>query len=189
MSRIPLIQPQSATGELKESFDAVQASFGAVPNGIKALAASPPALRGYLRFSGALTAGTLSKAERERLAVLTAQRNQCTYCLAAHTLAGRTAGLSDRELQASRDGTAGDPRAAALLRLAAAVIDHRGDVPDDELAAARGAGLSDAELVEVVAEVSLSTFSNYLNRLARPELDFPPVTLDARTAVSDLDTR
>ena len=80
----------------------------------------------------------------------------------------------------------GDPRGAALLRFATAVIDYRGDVPDDELAAARRAGLTDAELIEVVAEVSLNTFSNYANRLARPELDFPPVAQHARAAASDL---
>ena len=149
------------------------------------LAASPHALRGYLGFSAGLGAGALSRAERERIAILTAERNECGYCLAAHTHAGRAAGLSESELEASRVGSAGDHRGAALLRLAGAVIDHRGDVPDEELAAARRAGLDDAELIEVVAEVSVNTFSNYVNRLARPGLDFPPVPQDARAASSD----
>ena len=178
MSRITPIQPQDATADVRRAFDAVHASFGSVPNGVKVIAASPHALRGYLGLSGALAHGALSKAERERLAVLTAARNRCGYCLAAHTLAGRAAGLSERELEASRAGEAGDERAAALLRLADAVLDHRGDIPDDELAAARRAGLTDAEVVDVVAEVALNTFTNYLNRLARPELDFPPVVSD-----------
>lgn len=186
MSRIAPIEPQSATGSVKSAFDSVQANLGFVPNGVKVLAASPHALRGYLGLSAGLNAGTLSRAERERLAILTAHRNECGYCLAAHTHAGRAAGLSEPELQASRDGAAGDARGAALLRLAGAVIDYRGDVPDDELAAARSAGLTDAELIEVVAEVSLNTFSNYANRLARPELDFPPVTQDTRPTASDL---
>src|SRR5262245_36473843 len=132
MSRIAPVQPETATGDVKRAFDVVAASFGSVPNGIKILGTSPHALRGYLGFSGALAGGTLSKAERERLAVMTADRNQCGYCLAAHTLAGRAAGLGRRELQASRNAEADDPRAAALLRLGAAVIDHRGDVPDEE---------------------------------------------------------
>ena len=185
-TRIVPIEPQSATGGVKRALDAVEANLGFVPNGVKALATSPHALRGYLALSAGLGAGTLSRAERERLAILTAQRNDCDYCLAAHTHAGRAAGLSESELQSSRGGVASDPRGAALLRFAAAVIDYRGDVPDDELAAARRAGLTDAELIEIVAEVSLNTFSNYANRLARPELDFPPVALDARGAASDL---
>ena len=185
-SRVAPIEPHSATDSVKRAFDAVRANLGFVPNGVKVLAASPHALRGYLGLSCGLHTGALSRAERERLAILTAHRNDCGYCLAAHTHAGRAAGLSEAELQASRDGAAGDPRGAALLRLATAVIDYRGDVPDDELVAARGAGLTDAELIEVVAEVSLKTFTNYLNRFARPELDFPPVTEHAPAAPSDL---
>jgi uncharacterized peroxidase-related enzyme len=185
MPRIAPIEPQNATGGVKRSFDAVKANLGFVPNGVRVLAASQHALRGYLGLSAGLEAGALSRAEREQIAILTAERNECEYCLAAHTHAGRAAGLSEPELRASRVGAAGDARGAALLRLAGAVIDHRGDVPDEELAAARRAGLTDAELIEVVAEVSVNTFSNYANRLARPGLDFPPVPRDARAASSD----
>jgi uncharacterized peroxidase-related enzyme len=177
MSRIPLTRPSDATGELKSTFEAVHGKFGAVPNGIRALGVSPATLRGYLGFADALGSGTLARAERERIAVLTAQVNECGYCLSAHTLGGRAAGLSDEELLASRLGSAADPRAAALLAFAVAVLEHRGDVPDGELAEARAAGLSDAELIEVVAEVSLNTFTNYANRLVRPEHDFPQVPL------------
>ena len=126
----------------------MKANLGFVPNGVRVLAASAHALRGYLGLSAGLEAGGLSRAERERIAILTAERNECEYCLAAHTHPGRAAGLSEPELRASRVGSAGDPRGAALLRLAEAVIDHRGDVPDEELAAARRAGLTDAELIE-----------------------------------------
>ena len=184
-SRISPIEPHSATGGVKRSFDAVEANLGFVPNGMRVLAASPHALRGYLGLSAGLEAGALSRAERERIAILRAERNECGYCLAAHTHAGRAAGLSESELRGSRVGSAGDPRGAALLRFAGAVIDHRGDVPDEELAAARRAGLTDAELIEVVAEVSVNMFSNYANRLARPGLDFPPVPQDAEAASSD----
>jgi alkylhydroperoxidase family enzyme len=59
-------------------------------------------------------------------------------------------------------------------------------VPDDELAAAYGAGLTATEVVEVVAEVSLGTFTNYLNRLARPELDFPPVAMGPGSTANDI---
>lgn len=180
MSRITPVQPEEAIGAVKTSFDAAKAAFGVVPNGFKVLGVSPAALRGYQRFAGALASGSLSKAEREQLAVLTAQRNECGYCLSAHTLAGRAAGLSEAELLASRQGHATDPRSGALLQFAAAVIDERGAVPDSALAAAREGGLSDAELLEVVAEVALNTFSNYVNRFADPDYDIPAVSLTLR---------
>ncbi len=179
MARISLIQPEDTTGDLRTTLDDIRANWGTVPNGVKVLAASPAALQGYLALDGALTAGSLSGAERERISILTAQRNECEYCLSAHTLAGRAAGLSKAELAATRQGEADEPRAAAVLGFADAVIDHRGDVPADALAAARTAGLTDAELVQTVAEVALNTFTNYANRLAETELDFPRVSLVA----------
>ena len=91
MSRIPLPSPQTATGTLKESFDAVHARFGVVPNGVRTLGVSPAALSGFLAFAGAVATGSLSAGERERIAVLTAQHNRCGYCLSAHTLGARVA--------------------------------------------------------------------------------------------------
>jgi uncharacterized peroxidase-related enzyme len=179
MSRIPLIDPAGATGDLKATFDDVRSKFGGVPNGVKALGVSPQTLRGYLDFAGALGSGSLSRPERERIAVLVAQLNECGYCLSAHTLAGRAAGLSDDELVGSRQGWSVDARAAALLAFATAVVEHRGDVPEVALVEAREAGLTDAELVELVAEIALNTFTNYANRLAQPEYDFPEVPLTA----------
>ena len=65
-----------------------------------------------------------------------------------------------------------------MLRLARRVVDTRGDVSDHDLQAARSAGLEDREIVEVVAHVALNVFTNYFNRLARTEIDFPVVRAD-----------
>ena len=61
------------------------------------------------------------------------------------------------------------------LNLAAAVVNTRGDVDDSDLVAARAAGLSDEEIAEVVANVALNFFTNFFNRLAHTEIDFPAV--------------
>jgi uncharacterized peroxidase-related enzyme len=177
MSRIPLTDPARATGELKTTFDAVAQKFGGIPNGVKAMGVSPRTLQGYLDFAVGVASGTLSRAEREQIAVLTAQFNECGYCLSAHTLAGRAAGLSDEELLASRQGRSADVRGSAVLAFAAAVLEQRGDVGEDDLAAARASGVTDAELLDIVAEVALNTFTNYANRLVRPAYDFPEVSL------------
>jgi uncharacterized peroxidase-related enzyme len=177
MSRIPLTDPDHAAGDLRTTFEVVRSKFGVVPNGVRALGVSSHALRGYLDFVGTLGSGLLSRSERERIAVLVAQLNECGYCLSAHTLAGRAAGLTDDELVDSRQGRSVDTRAAALLGFATAVLEDRGDVPEVALAEARAAGLSDAELIEVVAEVALNTFTNYANRFVQPDFDLPEVPL------------
>jgi hypothetical protein len=60
-----------------------------------------------------------------------------------------------------------------------AIIVQRGEVRDSELQRARGAGLTDGEIVETLANVVLNIFMNYLDHVARPVVDFPQVQPDA----------
>ena len=46
-------------------------------------------------------------------------------------------------------------------------------VADADLQAARDAGLSQADIVEVVAQVVANIFTNYLNHVAATDIDFP----------------
>ncbi|HKJ62889.1 MAG TPA: carboxymuconolactone decarboxylase family protein, partial [Hyphomicrobiales bacterium] len=62
---------------------------------------------------------------------------------------------------------------------AIAVTDKRGLVSDTDLAAARQAGLSDADIVETVANVVANIFTNYINHVAQTDIDFPVVRTQA----------
>jgi len=61
----------------------------------------------------------------------------------------------------------------AAVQFVRALVTSRGAVSDEEFAAARDAGFSDGAVVELVAHTAMTTFTNYLNRVARTELDFP----------------
>ncbi len=41
--------------------------------------------------------------------------------------------------------------------------------------ALRAAGFSEGEIVEIVATVGITTFTNYFNHIAQTEVDFPVV--------------
>lgn len=154
--------------------DAVQRQLGSVPNLFRVVANSPAALEGYLGMSGALAKGSLPAATRERIALAVAQLNDCGYCLSAHSFLGRSvARLSEAEIAANRQGGSLDPKADAAVRFAAAVVRTRGHVGDAELQAVRLAGHDDAQIVEIVQHVALNTWTNYLNSVARTEIDFP----------------
>lgn len=176
MSRIPALDTAAAT-ESKPIFDAIKAKLGKVPNLFRVMGNSPAVLKSYLGFSEAIGAGKLSAAERESIAIAIAQRNECGYCLSAHSFIGKSAGLGATDIAAARSAKAQDPRRQALLTLADTLVVKRGHVSDTELAAARNAGLSDGEILEVVALVALNTFTNYVNHLAATEIDFPAVDL------------
>jgi uncharacterized peroxidase-related enzyme len=176
MNRLPLIDAASAQPAARDLLAGVQAALGVTPHMAKALANSPSALKAWVQFSSAVGEGVLPAGFRERIAILVAQENGCDYCLSAHTyLATHVAGVSADEAGHARAGKSSEPKAAAALALASAVVDSRGDVDDSELAAARAAGLTDEEITEVVANVALNFFTNLVNRLAHTEIDFPVV--------------
>ncbi|MFF7245423.1 carboxymuconolactone decarboxylase family protein [Embleya sp. NPDC008237] len=161
--------------DTEELLARVAKQLGRVPNLYAALASGPAALEGYLAMRDHLTRGVLRPRLREQLALLIAQENECTYCVSAHSLRGGLIGLTEEQLLATRDGHDADPHTDAILGLARAVVRTRGRVSDADRAAARAAGVTDAEQAEIVAHIALNTLSNYYNHLARPELDFPEV--------------
>jgi AhpD family alkylhydroperoxidase len=176
MTGLPLIQPETASGETADLLAATQRVLGITPNLARALANSPAALRAYLGFSGALRGGSLPWAVREQIALLVAQRTGCDYSLSAHSYIGtRLVGLSQAEAVRARQGEASEPQAAAALAFAAALLYRRGRVTDAELAAARHGGLSDGQLAEIVAHVALGVFTSYFAEAARVEIDWPLV--------------
>lgn len=175
MSRLQALDPEHATGKTRTLLDAVGKKLGLVPNLMRTMASSPAVLEGYLGLSGALGTGRLTARLREQIALAVAEANACEYCLAAHSLLGRNAGLDAAEIVAARRGEASDARTHAAIRFALAVVASRGGVSDADLERVRGAGFGDGEIAEIVAHVALNVLTNYLNRVAETEVDFPKV--------------
>ena len=176
MSRIPPVDRNTTNDSIRKNFDAIQKQLGTVPNMMRTMAQSPSVLDAYLGFGAALRSGRLPVSLHEQIALAVAEINSCDYCLSAHTALGRGAGLSNDALTASREARAVDPKAAAALEFAQAVVDRRGDVRDQDLAVVRAAGYTDGEIAEIIAHVALNVFTNYFNRAAQTEIDFPLVT-------------
>ena len=177
MARVTVVDPKNATGEAAELLGAVQAQLGITPNFIRVLANSPKALAGFLGLYGAAAAFVVDKATQERIALAVAEGNGCQYCVSAHTAIGRHAGLTNEEMELNRRGLSKDAKAAGAVAFAKALNDHLGSVTSDEFAAARAAGLTDGELVEVIAIVALNIFTNVLGKATQVEIDFPKVEL------------
>ncbi len=177
MSRLPIVDPKTATGEARALLDAVQAKLGVTPNFIRVLANAPKALEGFLGLYGAAGAFSLDKATQERIALAVAEGNGCEYCVSAHTAIGRHAGLSASEMLLNRQGTSGDAKAAAGVAFARALNDNRGELTTAEFEAARAAGLTDAQILEIIAVVVLNFFTNVLGKAMQVDIDFPKVEL------------
>jgi uncharacterized peroxidase-related enzyme len=137
---------------------------------------SPAALESYLGLSGALNKGALPAPTRERNALAVAEVNGCSYCLSAHTYLGKNlAKLDDAEIAANRSGASNDSKADAAVRFAVKVVRAHGHVGDADLDAVKAAGYDDAQVIEIVLHVALNTWTNYINEVAKTDIDFPLV--------------
>ncbi|MCI0598858.1 MAG: carboxymuconolactone decarboxylase family protein, partial [Beijerinckiaceae bacterium] len=111
----------------------------------------------------------------EKIAVAVADRDACSYCLAAHTVLGKKAGASSEEMAEAQEGRSSDPKTAAALGFALKLVEHRGQVTSEDVNAVRAAGFNDGQIVEIIAHVALNLFTNYINISLDVPVDFPSV--------------
>ena len=149
-------------------------NFGFVPRLGGVMAESPALGLSYWQLQQNLEEkGALTPAEDNVVQMAIAFENQCQYCVAGHTMAGKMFfGSSDEALAALRTGS--DLPAAkrdALRAFALAVAESKGRVTDTQLQAFLDAGYTRRQSLDVVANVAAKVMSNYTNQLARTPLD------------------
>ncbi|QHC69526.1 peroxidase-related enzyme [Rathayibacter sp. VKM Ac-2801] len=178
MALIPLVDPDAATGRTKEQLDEIRAAFGTVPAMFRTVAQSPAALTSMWTAFGAFgSSSALGAAVGEQIAVAVANRNSCEYCLAAHSALGRRAGVSREAMAAAQTGRSDDPIIAAILAFALKLVEERGSIGPSDVEELRAHGVTDEQIVEIVAQVALNLFTNYLNVALDVPVDFPTVPL------------
>ena len=177
MIYITPLATSAADAATAATLSAVKAKIGMIPNLYATLAKAPAALASLLQVNDAVGAGQLSGKEREVVALATAQANGCQYCVSAHTLLGKMVGLSPEQISHARNGAGNDRRSHAIAALATAIVNKRGHVDTEVLNGFKADGLSEGDILEVVANVVANTLTNYTNNVARTEIDFPVVAL------------
>lgn len=170
MSRISTLSLEHATDTTRPLLEGVQKKIGFLPNVFKTLAHAPAVLSSYLQQSATLGKTSLSATEKEAIFLATSQVNGCDYCLAAHTVFAGKAGLSAQDILSARNG-----QLNAFATLAREITESRGHLSNEQIAAARAAGINDSKLIEVIAHVAAQTLTNYLNNAALTEIDFPAI--------------
>ncbi len=179
MPRIKPVDMNKLDANTAKTVAAVKAKLGALPNIFTTFAQSPVTLNAYLQFSETLAGGQFSAQQREMIAIAVAQENQCGYCLSAHAAIGQGEGLNDEDINQARQGMAMSKQDAAIVAFAIEVVRSNGAVSDDQLAEIRTVSGEDGIVLEIVSNVVLNIMTNYLNRLAGTEIDFPNVDLKA----------
>ena len=169
--------------DLAQYFARCDEKIGFVPNVLAAYSFDADKLRAFITMYNDLMFGesSLSKLEREMIAVVVSSANHCYYCLVAH-------GQAVREL--SGDPALGELlvmnyRAARLPRKQRAMLDYAhalttrpAEVGNNDAARLRKAGFKDRDIWDIAA---ITGFFNMTNRLATASEMMPNPEYHARS--------
>ena len=173
MSRISIPTRDEAPAESQPILDSVHKALGFVPNLQRAMSLSPAALSGWAGLMGALSK-TLDVKTRDGIALAVSAVNECDYCLAAHSyIAKNLAKIPPEEIALNRQGRSSDAKRAAAIHFAKRLIESHGKVTAEEFAAVRGAGYTDAQIIEIIALSAQFLLTNFVNNAVDTDIDFP----------------
>jgi uncharacterized peroxidase-related enzyme len=177
MSRISIPAVDQADGATAEVYARVKKAAGSVPNTFAAIGAlQPAALGAILDAEAVLAAGSLGKQDVETVKLVVSAATGCDYCVAAHSLLGKLAGLPPDAIRKIRAGQpTGDAKGDTLATFVRTLATTSGTISDEQFAAIRAAGYPGQQLVEISLAFALIIFTNVFNRINDTDVDFPPV--------------
>jgi AhpD family alkylhydroperoxidase len=153
-------------------FEQLKKGLGMVPNLYATLAYSENALGNYLTLQNGKS--SLNAKEREVINLVVSQVNECTYCLAAHTVLGGMVGFtSEQIIEIRKGGTSFDSKLDALAKLAKSATLNRGHAEANVIDAFFAAGYTEGNLVDAVIVIGDKIITNYLHALTKVPVDFP----------------
>lgn len=154
--------------ETRAYFDKCREKLGLVPNVLLSYAFDEKKLRAFTDMYNdlMLADSTLSKLEREMIAVAVSSVNHCYYCLTAHGAAIRQLS-GDPELGEmmvmNYRAAALDPRHKAMLDFAVKLTETPDRIEEADRQALRDAGFDDRDIWDIA---SVAAFFNMSNRVA-----------------------
>lgn len=173
MNKLNILEKDQVPEDTQKIYEKLEGKLGTVPNIYAIMANSSHALEANLTLLETIRKGEFSDKEIEVINLSVSEINGCNYCLAAHTAAGKMAGLSEDETVEIRNGEIKDKKLKALSDLAKEITEKRGYPSEETVDRFIDAGYNKAALVELIGLVSLNVFNNYLNHIAGTEVDFP----------------
>ncbi|MFG2078110.1 carboxymuconolactone decarboxylase family protein [Nonomuraea maritima] len=173
MSRLNAPEYGDVPAHVRNTLDKVGMQFGFVPNMFATLASNPAVLDVVMTLQGSL-ARVLDARTRHTIALAVSEANGCDYCLAVHSyVSSELGGMSSDDIDLARSGSSIDPKRAAVARFAQQVVESRGRVSDADLAAVRGAGYTDPQILAIVTVAVQALLTNFINNVNQTDIDIP----------------
>ena len=143
------------------------------PNGFCAVTAeSPETLTAYATLHKALLASSFTDEEKTVIWQSINVKNQCHFCVPAHTYMARAKNIDKTVSNALHDETVlPTARLEALRDFTLLLLRNHGHASDAEISKFLSAGFTHQNMLEVVLGLAQKTISNYVNHLARTPVD------------------
>lgn len=177
MTQFTLVNENTADETAKPILTQLKGKFGMLPNFFGVLGMDGVSLDAFLALQAKMGKSKFSKREQELLALAVANYNGCHYCVSAHTFTALKTGLTAEECVLAQQGQAEDPREQTIINLALAIVANKGQVDEMLVSTAKDAGFTDADIIEITLLTAINTFTNWLNNVVNPPIDFPEVDL------------
>jgi AhpD family alkylhydroperoxidase len=172
MTTFPVHTIADAPERSRPVLQALQETFGFVPNIAGAMAGSPTLIEGFLGVFRTVHAGSFSEAQIQVLLLTNAVTNRCEWAAAFHSALALRNGVAAADVDAIRAGREPADRAhAALSALARHLIETRGQAEPPRVQAFLDAGFARGQVLEAILVVAASTITNYVGNVARPPLE------------------
>ena len=163
---------ESAPEKSRSLLELFTEAVGFVPNLAGAIANSPVLAKSLLGLFQNVHSGSFTEAEVQVLLLTNAVTNSSSWPVAFHTALALKQGLDPADVQAIRERRLPEQqRYAALSRLAKTLIEHRGQVSNDDYDTFLKAGFEKEHVLEVVAVIAASTITNYASKITNPPLE------------------
>jgi len=162
--------------EVQEIFMEIEGAFGKIPNLFKTYAHFPPLLKAnWNKVRAIMMQGNLRRKTKEAIALLVSKDNSCAYCVAAHTAALKSIGITEKEINIIEneiEKSMFTEKERELITFARKANKDPNGITDKEFGKLKKAGASDSEIVEVLGVMEIFTaFNKFLDSL-NVEIDF-----------------
>lgn len=139
------------------------------PQLLHLLSRSLVSMRAYYDAKTSLARGHLTRREREEIAIAVGEINGATMCVDRHVALAKKAGLDDKDVILARKAKSEDPKSNALLGFTLKVVLQRGQVKKEDLDEVKQSGFSDSEIIEILGNIAVNIFTNYINLISKTE--------------------
>lgn len=172
--QLPLVEFDTAIELQKELLSITKKEFRMIPNMYKAMANTPILLKTYMDASkGFRTQSNFSATEQEIIFLTISVENNCSYCMAAHSLiADLVSKVPPNITDAIRNGgEIPDTKLKSLYEFTLIMVNERGNPSNEDVKSFFESGYNEKHILDIILAISIKTISNYTNHIFQTEVD------------------